>query len=70
MATIAHPENLAKLVVLVRGEKVLIDTDLADLHGAEARVLNQSVARKRNRSPDDFMFQLTTDEWSAMRSQA
>ena len=59
-----------KLVVLVRGEKVLIDTDLADCYGVEVRVLNQSMARNRNRFPDDFMFQLTTDEWSAMRSQA
>ena len=63
------PENLAKLVFLIRGEKVLIDTDLADLYGVEARVLNQSVARNRNRFPDDFMFQLTTEEWTAMRSQ-
>ena len=64
-----QPENLAKLVFLVRGEKVLLDTDLADLYGLEARVLNQSVARNRNRFPDDFMFQLTTEEWTAMRSK-
>ena len=63
------PENLAKLVFLVRGEKVLLDADLADLYGVEARVLNQSVARNRIRFPDDFMFQLTTEEWTAMRSQ-
>ena len=62
------PENLAKLVLLVRGEKVLLDTDLAELYGVEARVLNQSVARNRNRFPDDFMFQLTAEEWTAMRS--
>ena len=66
---IPKPENLAKLVFLIRGEKVLLDTDLADLYGVEARVLNQSVARNRNRFPDDFMFQLTTEEWTAMRSQ-
>ena len=63
------PENLAKLVHSVRGEKVLLDSDLADLYGVEARVLNQSVARNRTRFPDDFMFQLTTEEWTAMRSQ-
>jgi hypothetical protein len=66
---IPKPENLTKLVFLIRGEKVLLDTDLADLYGVEARVLNQSVARNRNRFPDDFMFQLTTEEWTAMRSQ-
>lgn len=64
-----QPENLAQLVFLVRGEKVLLDTDLADLYGVEARVLNQSVARNRNRFPDDFMFQLTTEEWTALRSK-
>ena len=67
---IPKPENLAKLVFLVRGEKVFFDTDLAALYGVEARVLNQSVARNRNRFPDDFMFQLTAEEWTAMRSQA
>ncbi|MBE0473907.1 ORF6N domain-containing protein, partial [Rhodoferax sp.] len=66
---IPKPENLAKLVFLIRGEKVLLDTNLADLYGVEARVLNQSVARNRNRFPDDFMFQLSTEEWSAMRSK-
>ena len=70
MSAIApKPENLAKLVYLVRGEKVLLDSDLADLYGVEARVLNQSVARNRARFPDDFMFQLTAEEWTAMRSQ-
>jgi hypothetical protein len=66
---IPKPANLAKLVFLIRGEKVLLDTDLADLYGVEARVLNQSVARNRNRFPDDFMFQLTAVEWTALRSQ-
>ena len=63
------PENLAPLVVVVRGEKVLLDTDLASLYGVEARVLNQAVARNRSRFPDDFMFQLTPEEWASMRSQ-
>ena len=63
------PENLAKLVYLIRGEKVLLDTDLADLYSVEARAVNQAVARNRSRFPDDFMFQLTTEEWAAMRSQ-
>lgn len=63
------PENLAKLVLLLRGEKVLLDADLAELYGVEARTLNQAVSRNRNRFPDDFMFQLTTEEWNKMRSQ-
>lgn len=63
------PENLASLVLSIRGEKVLLDTDLADLYGVEARALNQAVARNRNRFPEDFMFQLTPEEWERMRSQ-
>ena len=63
------PENLARLVLLIRGEKVLLDSDLADLYGVEARALNQAVARNRSRFPEDFMFQLTPQEWAAMRSQ-
>lgn len=64
-----QPENLAQLVYSIRGEKVLLDTDLAMLYGVEARVLNQAVARNRNRFPEDFMFQLSTDEWTTMRAQ-
>lgn len=66
---IPKTENLAKLVFLIRGEKVLLDTDLAELYGVEARALNQAVSRNRARFPDDFMFQLTTEEWTTMRSQ-
>jgi hypothetical protein len=66
---VPQPENLARLVFLVRGEKVLLDTDLAELYGVEARVLNQSVARNRIRFPDDFMFQLTAEEWTTIRSR-
>ena len=44
-------------------------TDLAALYGVEARALNQAVARNPERFPEDFMFQLTDDEWGALRSQ-
>jgi hypothetical protein len=67
---IPKPENLASLVLAIRGEKVLLDTDLAELYGVEARALNQAVARNRSRFPDDFMFQLTPEEWERMRSHA
>ena len=63
------PENLAKLVFLVRGEKVLLDADLADLYGVATKVLNQAVKRNLDRFPEDFMFQLTPEEWGNMRSQ-
>ena len=64
------PEHLARLVVLVRGEKALLDADLADLYGVATKVLNQAVKRNLDRFPADFMFQLTPEEWEPMRSQA
>jgi hypothetical protein len=65
-----RPENLAPLVRLIRGEKVLLDSDLAALYGVEARALNQAVARNRTRFPTDFMFRLSSDEYEAIRSQS
>ena len=69
MAIILKPENVARLVFFVRGEKVLLDADLAMLYRVEARALNQAVARNRKRFPADFMFQLTKKEFDNMRSQ-
>ena len=66
---IPKPENLAKLVSVVRGEKALLDADLADLYGVATKVLNQAVKRNLDRFPADFMFQLTPEEWERMRSQ-
>ena len=66
---IPKPENLAKLVNVVRGEKVLLDADLAELYGVATKVLNQAVKRNLDRFPADFMFQLTPEEWERMRSQ-
>ena len=63
------PENLAPLICFIRGEKVLLDTDLAVLYGVEARALNQAVARNRNRFPDDFMFQVSEEEYEQIRSR-
>ena len=68
-AIIPKPENLAKLVFVVRGEKVLLDADLADLYGVATKVLNQAVKRNLERFPADFMFHLTPEEWERMRSQ-
>ena len=63
------PENLASLIFFVRGEKVLLDADLAILYGVEARALNQAVARNRARFPADFMFQLTADEYGEIEAR-
>ena len=62
-------ENVAPLVRIVRGEKVLLDSDLAALYGVSTKALNQAVKRNLDRFPADFMFQLTASEWDASRSQ-
>ena len=69
MAITLKPENLARFVFFIRGEKVMLDSDLARLYGVEARALNQAVARNRKRFPADFMFQLTPGEYESLRSQ-
>ena len=55
-------ELLEKAIVLVRGEKVMLDRDLAELYGVETRTLNQAVRRNLERFPPDFMFELTRAE--------
>ena len=54
---------------LLRGEKVILDADLADLYGVATRVLVQAVKRNLERFPADFMFQLTKEEFAVLRSQ-
>lgn len=53
----------------VRGRRVMLDADLAELYQVETRVLNQAVKRNESRFPDDFMFRLTETEWAAISSQ-
>ncbi len=53
----------------VRGERVMLDFDLAALYEVPTKVLNQAVKRNSKRFPTDFMFRLTADEWKAIRSQ-
>ena len=57
-------ENISKLIYQVRGQKVMLDCDLAELYGVETRVLNQAVRRNIERFPEDFMIALTRDEIS------
>lgn len=59
-------ENIAEAIFLIRGEKVMIDFDLALLYGVENRVLKQQVRRNIERFPQDFMFQLTDSEWKEL----
>jgi len=60
---------IERRIYLIRGHKVMIDADLAELYGVPTRELNQRVQRNRKRFPEDFMFQLTKEEAEALRSQ-
>jgi hypothetical protein len=62
-------DQIALWIRYFRGEKVLLDFDLATLYGVAAKALNQAVKRNRERFPNDFMFQLTAEEVLSLRSQ-
>ena len=55
-------ERIERAILLIRGQKVMLDRDLANLYGVETRVLNQAVRRNIQRFPEDFMFELTRNE--------
>jgi hypothetical protein len=63
-------ERIERAIVVLRGHKVMLDDALAELYGVPVKVLNQAVKRNIERFPDDFMFQLTTDEAERLRSQS
>src|SRR4030042_5972783 len=55
-------ERIVQIILLIRGKKVIIDSDLARLYGVSTKRLNEQVRRNLNRFPEDFMFQLTSQE--------
>ncbi len=60
--TLIPAARIERRILLLRGEKVMLDSDLAELYGVEARVLNQAVKRNIERFPEDFMFRLSPEE--------
>jgi hypothetical protein len=62
-------ERIEKAILRIRGLKVLLDKDLAELYGVETRALVQAVKRNIQRFPGDFLFQLAPEEGDALRSQ-
>jgi hypothetical protein len=62
-------ERIERCILLIRGEKVMLDADLAQLYGVETRTLLQAVKRNADRFPPDFAFQLTPEEFDNLRSQ-
>jgi hypothetical protein len=66
---IASVEQIESRILLIRGQKVMLDSDLAELYGVETRRLNEQVSRNSERFPEDFMFQLTAEEYANLKSQ-
>jgi hypothetical protein len=60
--TLVPIERIRKCIYVIRGRKIMLDSDLAGLYGVKTKVLNQAVKRNINRFPDDFMFRLTEEE--------
>jgi ABC-type uncharacterized transport system ATPase subunit len=67
--SVSDIQRIEALIYIIRGQKVMLDADLAALFGVETRVLKQAVRRNRNRFPSDFMLQLTKEENRSLRSQ-
>ena len=60
---------LESLILTLRQQKVILDADLAGLYGVPNKRLNEQVKRNADRFPEDFMFQLTAQEWGSLKSQ-
>lgn len=69
MNQIIPVEVIAHKIYLVRGQKVMLDSGLAELYGVNTRRLNEQVRRNIERFPEDFMFRLTTGEYASLKSQ-
>ena len=63
------PERIERLILLIRGQKVVLDADLAELYVVETKILNRAVKRNIKRFQEDFMFQLTKEEFENLRYQ-
>ena len=69
MSDIVPAVSVEERILLVRGVRVMLDADLAELYGVTTKRLNEQVKRNRARFPDDFMIQLSESEARALRSQ-
>lgn len=69
MSEIVPIQIIENKIYIIRGLKVMLDSDLAFLYEVDTKVLNQAVKRNLDRFPDDFMFRLSNEEWNNLRSQ-
>ncbi len=64
-----QPQQIGSKIYIIKGERIMLDYDLAMLYAVETKTVNQAVKRNLKRFPPDFMFRLTVEEWVDMRSQ-
>ena len=69
MAKLISKEQIERSILLIRGHKVMLDVDLANLYGVAVKRLNEQAPRNAKRFPPDLMFQLTREEYQALWSQ-
>ena len=62
-------ERITRSIYFVRNQKVMMDSDLAEMYGVETKVLNQAVKRNLDRFPEDFMFKLSNEEWKDLQAR-
>ena len=62
-------ERVARAILVIRGQRIILDDDLASLYGVETKHLVQAIKRNAGRFPEDFAFQLSAEEWAPLRSQ-
>ncbi|MBK7957904.1 MAG: ORF6N domain-containing protein [Bacteroidetes bacterium] len=67
--TVKTDELIVNKIYIIRGQKVMLDKDLAEMFDTTTKAFNQSVKRNIERFPEDFMFELTEEEWVNLRSQ-
>lgn len=69
MKALIPVEIIEGKIYMIRGQKVMLDSDLAELYGVQTKVLNKAVDRNRDRFPDDFMFSISPEEYDSLRFQ-
>ncbi len=63
----SEPKPIEPLILTLRGQRVILDADLAELYGVPTKRLNEQVKRNMTRFPEDFMFQLASKEWNNLK---
>ncbi|MEK7197548.1 MAG: ORF6N domain-containing protein, partial [Nitrospirota bacterium] len=69
MKALIPVEMIEKKILMIRGEKVMLDADLSELYGVTTKRLNEQLKRNMDRFPVDFAFQLTAEEWENLKTQ-